>query len=70
MESEARAVEPAIGARNQAIEPGPFVLRTLLKDVPLSTEDAKINCVEYFGRLRAVIPFMAKSICRMLTASS
>ena len=35
-------------------EPGPFVLRTLLAEVPLSTEpgkeDIKINCVDYLGR--------------------
>lgn len=33
---------------------GPFVLRTLLEDVPLSAdgvdEGTKINCVEYLGR--------------------
>jgi len=32
---------------------GPYVLRTLLDDVPLSEDgsnsDVKINCVEYFG---------------------
>lgn len=36
------------------LETGPFVLRTLLKDVPLSgdgakDDDVKINCVEYLG---------------------
>lgn len=34
-------------------ESGPYVLRTLLNDVPLSADGAdngiKINCVEYFG---------------------
>jgi vacuolar protein sorting-associated protein 3 len=34
-------------------EIGPFVLRTLLQDVPLSAEgggeDIKINCVDYLG---------------------
>lgn len=33
---------------------GPFVLRTLLENVPLSADGAdegtKINCVEYLGR--------------------
>ncbi|KLU91479.1 hypothetical protein MAPG_09998, partial [Magnaporthiopsis poae ATCC 64411] len=36
------------------LEPGPFVLRTLLHDVPLSAdgdeEDIKINCVDYWER--------------------
>lgn len=36
------------------LETGPYVLRTLLKDVPLSADDGndddiKINCVEYLG---------------------
>ena len=36
------------------LETGPYVLRTLLKDVPLSADggnddDVKINCVEYLG---------------------
>jgi hypothetical protein len=36
------------------LESGPFVLRTLLKDVPLPSdgakdEEVKINCVEYLG---------------------
>lgn len=34
-------------------EDGPYVLRTLLDDVPLSADgsqsDVKINCVEYLG---------------------
>lgn len=34
-------------------ETGPYVLRGLLEDVPLSAEgdrdDIEINCVEYFG---------------------
>ena len=36
-----------------ALEAGPYVLRTLLKDVPLSADgandDVKINCVDYLG---------------------
>lgn len=32
---------------------GPYVLRSLLEDVPLSEDgsksDVKINCIEYFG---------------------
>jgi vacuolar protein sorting-associated protein 3 len=35
------------------VEDGPFVLRTLLEGVPLSadgtSQDIKINCVEYYG---------------------
>lgn len=35
-------------------EDGPFVLRSLLDDVPLSADgsqnDVKINCVEYYGK--------------------
>ncbi|KAM0518285.1 hypothetical protein ACHAPS_007809 [Verticillium nonalfalfae] len=35
------------------LQDGPYVLRTLLEDVPLSADgpvtDVKINCVEYFG---------------------
>lgn len=34
-------------------EDGPFVLRTLLDNVPLSADDSpsdvKINCVEFYG---------------------
>jgi hypothetical protein len=37
-----------------ALETGPFVLRTLLADVPLSADgdglDIQITCVEYLGR--------------------
>lgn len=37
-------------------EDGPFVLRSLLEDVPLSADgtqdDVKINCVEYYGSSR------------------
>lgn len=35
------------------LESGPFVLRSLLDNIPLSAdgtdEDIKINCVEYYG---------------------
>lgn len=41
----------------QPTEPGPFVLRTLFADVPLSADgtkdDIRINCVEYLGRCAA-----------------
>ena len=40
---------------HQPLEAGPFVLRTLLDEVPLSPEgphdDIKINCVDYLGVL-------------------
>jgi hypothetical protein len=39
--------------RREALETGPFVLRSLLEDVPLSAEgdsrDVEINCVEFLG---------------------
>lgn len=39
--------------RNSAVETGPFVLRSLLADVPLSAEgngdDLEITCVEFLG---------------------
>lgn len=42
------------GSTESPLESGPFVLRTLLKDVPLSADgekddDIKINCVDYLG---------------------
>lgn len=45
--------ETSSGARRQ-LATGPFVLRTLLEDVPLSedgdNDDVKINFVEYLGK--------------------
>lgn len=46
--------DPSSGARRQSAT-GPFVLRTLLEDVPLSedgdnNDDVKINFVEYLGK--------------------
>lgn len=39
--------------RREALESGPFVLRSLLEDVPLSAdgdgEGIVINCVEFWG---------------------
>lgn len=39
--------------RRKSGESGPFVLRSLLDNVPLSAdggqEDIKINCVDYYG---------------------
>jgi vacuolar protein sorting-associated protein 3 len=41
------------GAGATTLERGPFVLRPLLENVPLSTdgteEDIQINCVDYYG---------------------
>lgn len=40
-------------ARSGVVERGPYVLKTLLEDVPLSAdgdrEDIVINCIEYWG---------------------
>ncbi len=52
MESETPADEPA--PSQETLERGPFVLRTLLHNVPLSADgardDIKINCVDCLGR--------------------
>lgn len=46
------------GRRGQPMT-GPFVLRTLLDNVPLSEDgaddDVKINCVDYLGTFRACV---------------
>ena len=55
MAAETKNPSSALPAQSSqtAAEPGPFVLRTLLQDVPLSAdggnEDIKINCVDYLG---------------------
>lgn len=55
MASEAQDEERSLKKRRRTdLEPGPFVLRTLLQDVPLSADgandsDIKINCVDYLG---------------------
>ena len=56
-EHESGAPSPAPEAQPAArrtLETGPFVLRPLLQDVPLSAEgtdqDIKINCVDYHGK--------------------
>ena len=45
--------ETALSRRQAAAETGPFVLRALLEDLPLSAEgdrdDIEINCVEFLG---------------------
>lgn len=53
--------EPAPPQPKQLDTPdrGPFVLKTLLEDVPLSADgdedDIVINCVEYFGMLASFL---------------
>jgi len=41
-------------------ETGPYVLRSLLNDLPLSAEgdrdDIEINCVEFYGMRRMICP--------------
>lgn len=53
------------------LEPGPFVLRTLLHDVPLSAdgdeEDIKINCVDYWG-MHALAPIDAPAPAAIVRA--
>ena len=51
---EAAQKATVMATRNRKpVEAGPFVLRSLLDDVPLSAdgdqEDIKINCVDYLG---------------------
>ena len=55
-EGEPGSVEPSAAAsrqRSNTPETGPFVLRDLLEDLPLSAdgdrEDIEINCVEFLG---------------------
>lgn len=54
MASDAHDSERALRKRKRPeLEAGPYVLRTLLHDVPLSADgandDVKINCVDYLG---------------------
>ena len=46
--------QPTAELRRSAREDGPFILRPLLDQVPLSADgsqdDIKINCVEYWGK--------------------
>lgn len=50
---EAEGASPK-GARHKELMTGPFVLRSLLDNVPLSedgeNDDIKINCVDYLGK--------------------
>lgn len=57
-------------ARSGVIERGPFVLKTLLEDVPLSADgdrqDIVINCIEYWGmcyRTPGYIPLQRHPCC-------
>ena len=48
------AEQPCTGSEEQpGDEAGPYILRPLLEEVPLSADgsesNAKINCVEYYG---------------------
>lgn len=60
------------GARHELMT-GPFVLRTLLDNVPLSEdgddEEFKINCVDYLGErhLRALLLLLLLGACVSLT---
>ena len=55
MASEAQDESGAKVSQPIRSEHGPFILRTLLDDVPLAAEDVKgevkINCVDYLGTL-------------------
>lgn len=50
---ESQSVEETSLRNTPAPETGPFVLRNLLQDLPLSAEgdrnDIEINCVEFLG---------------------
>ena len=54
----AKAAEGAAGVA--ALERGPFVLRQLLDNIPLSAdgteEDIRINCVDYYGEILGGLP--------------
>lgn len=57
MGSDTQSGEQSLVKRRSA-ESGPFVLRPLLQDVPLSAdgnqEDVKINCVDYLGNYHSL----------------
>lgn len=51
--------EPRTGSEAQpGDEAGPYILRPLLEEIPLSADgsksDVKINCVEYYGKYRNI----------------
>lgn len=54
MTSDGPGEEPSTSLGRANREDGPFVLRSLLDDVPLSADgsqdDIKINCVDYLGK--------------------
>ncbi len=58
--------EGAQRTRRTPPDEGPFVLRTLLDDVPLSAEgddpDIKINCVDYLGESRLTLSLDARAL--------
>jgi hypothetical protein len=52
-EKDPGELESSKKRKRTTLEPGPYVLRSLLDDVPLSAEgdrdDIEINCVEFLG---------------------
>lgn len=66
---------PALGVLPPNIQDGPYVLRSLLDNVPLSADDShqdvKINCVEYLGKspftYLSLLPLDAKPASRQTT---
>lgn len=50
-------------------ETGPFVLRSLLEDIPLSadgdTDDIEINCVEFLGKKSIHLAKLLKSYTKV-----
>lgn len=59
------AQETGTTARGPDAETGPFVLRVLLEDLPLSAEgdrdDIEINCVEFLGNLNHLLRYIGQS---------
>lgn len=53
MSTHTESGEPSPARTRNPLETGPYVLRPLLEDLPLSPDgaqdDVKINCVDYFG---------------------
>lgn len=47
--------------QHHQLQIGPYALRTLLDDVPLSEDgdnaNIKINCVDYLGKVLFILPF-------------
>jgi len=64
---ELREAQESISRKRKQPTPetGPFVLRNLIEDLPLSAEgdrdDIEINCVEFLGMM-TIAPIVARSI--------